>query len=80
MKLLGAGWWTFPFYEWDEKRNKLDFGHNPFSMPKGGLKALEDAKTDEQRLEIVADQYDLVVNGYEASSGAVRNYNPRNNV
>ena len=66
----------FPFYEWDEKRNKLDFGHNPFSMPKGGLKALEDAKTDEQRLEIVADQYDLVVNGYEASSGAVRNYNP----
>jgi aspartyl-tRNA synthetase len=66
----------FPFYEWDEKRNKLDFGHNPFSMPKGGLKALEEAKTDEQRLEIVADQYDLVVNGYEASSGAVRNYNP----
>ncbi len=65
-----------PFYEWDEKNNKLDFGHNPFSMPKGGLEALEKAKTDAERLEIVADQYDLVMNGYEVLSGAVRNYNP----
>ncbi len=66
----------FPFYEWDDKRKKLDFGHNPFSMPKGGLKALEDAKTDEEKLAIVADQYDMVMNGYEVASGAVRNYNP----
>ena len=66
----------FPFYEWDEKAHKLDFGHNPFSMPKGGLAALEAAKTDEEKLAIVADQYDMVMNGYEAASGAVRNYNP----
>lgn len=66
----------FPFYEWDDKRNKLDFGHNPFSMPKGGLAALENAKTDEEKLAIVADQYDMVMNGYEVASGAVRNYNP----
>ena len=66
----------FPFYEWDEKNKKLDFGHNPFSMPKGGLKALEEAKTDEEKLAIVADQYDMVMNGYEVASGAVRNYNP----
>ncbi len=66
----------FPFYEWDEKNRKLDFGHNPFSMPKGGLEALENAKTDEEKLAIVADQYDMVMNGYECASGAVRNYNP----
>ncbi|MBR3172856.1 aspartate--tRNA ligase [Candidatus Saccharibacteria bacterium] len=66
----------FPFYEWDDKARKLDFGHNPFSMPKGGLKALEDAKTDEDKLNILADQYDMVMNGYEVCSGAVRNYNP----
>lgn len=66
----------FPFYEWDDKRNKLDFGHNPFSMPKGGLAALEEAKTDAEKLAIVADQYDMVMNGYEICSGAVRNYNP----
>ena len=66
----------FPFYEWDDKNNKLDFGHNPFSMPKGGLAALEAAENDEQKLAIVADQYDMVMNGYECASGAVRNYNP----
>ena len=66
----------FPFYEWDDKNNKLDFGHNPFSMPKGGLAALEAAKTDEEKLALVADQYDMVMNGYEVCSGAVRNYNP----
>jgi len=66
----------FPFYEWDEKNKKLDFGHNPFSMPKGGLEALEAAKTNEEKLAIVADQYDMVMNGYEICSGAVRNYNP----
>lgn len=63
----------FPFYEWDDKNNKLDFGHNPFSMPKGGLKAVRET---EDKLEIVADQYDLVMNGYEILSGAVRNYSP----
>ncbi len=45
-------------------------------MPKGGLEALENAKTDEEKLAIVADQYDMVMNGYECASGAVRNYNP----
>jgi aspartyl-tRNA synthetase len=62
----------FPFYEWDDKANKLDFGHNPFSMPKGGLKSLD----TEDKLNIVADQYDMVMNGYEICSGAVRNHNP----
>lgn len=62
----------FPFYEWDDKANKLDFGHNPFSMPKGGLEALK----SEDKLSIVADQYDMVMNGYEICSGGVRNHNP----
>lgn len=66
----------FPFYEWDEKNKKLDFGHNPFSMPKGGMEALLSAKTDAEKLAIKADQYDMVMNGYECASGAVRNYNP----
>ena len=66
----------FPFYEWDEKNKKIDFGHNPFSMPKGGLSALENAKSDEEKLAIVADQYDMVMNGYEVCSGAVRNHSP----
>ena len=63
----------FPFYEWDEGADKLDFGHNPFSLPKGGLKALEET---EDKLQILADQYDMVMNGHEICSGAVRNYNP----
>jgi aspartyl-tRNA synthetase len=62
----------FPFYEWDEKTKSIDFGHNPFSMPKGGLEALENG----DKLEIMADQYDMVMNGYEICSGAVRNHNP----
>lgn len=62
----------FPFYELDEKTKKMDFGHNPFSMPKGGLEAL---KTDD-KLEILADQYDMVMNGYEICSGSVRNHHP----
>ena len=66
----------FPFYEWNDGEHKLDFGHNPFSMPKGGLGALETAATDEEKLAIVADQYDMVMNGYEICSGAVRNHNP----
>ena len=66
----------FPFYEWNDGERKIDFGHNPFSMPKGGLAALEAAETDEEKLAIVADQYDMVMNGYEICSGAVRNHNP----
>ena len=66
----------FPFYEFDEKNKKVDFGHNPFSMPKGGVESLRDAKTDAEKLSIKADQYDMVMNGYEICSGAVRNHNP----
>ena len=66
----------FPFYEWDDHGKKLDFGHNPFSMPKGGLQALESATTDAEKLAIVADQFDMVMNGYEICSGGVRNHNP----
>ncbi len=66
----------FPFYEWDANNKKVDFGHNPFSMPRGGAEALAAATTDEEKLAVVADQYDMVMNGYEISSGAVRNHNP----
>lgn len=66
----------FPFYEWDDRGKKLDFGHNPFSMPKGGLQALEATVTDADKLAIVADQFDMVMNGYEICSGGVRNHNP----
>ncbi len=62
----------FPFYEYDDKSQKLDFSHNPFSMPKGGMQSLE----AEDKLAIVADQYDMVMNGYEICSGGVRNHNP----
>lgn len=62
----------FPFYEYDEREKKLDFGHNPFSMPKGGVEALR----GEDKQAILADQYDMVMNGYEICSGAVRNHNP----
>ena len=66
----------FPFYEWDDHGKKLDFGHNPFGMPKGGLQALESVTTDADKLAIVADQFDMVMNGYEICSGGVRNHNP----
>ena len=66
----------FPFYEWDDHGKKLDFGHNPFGMPKGGLQALESATTDAEKLAIVADQFDMVMNGYEICSGGVRNHSP----
>ncbi len=62
----------FPFYETDEKTGNLDFAHNPFSMPKGGLQALE----GEDKTSIIADQYDMVMNGYEICSGGVRNHSP----
>ncbi|MER2520917.1 MAG: aspartate--tRNA ligase [Bdellovibrionales bacterium] len=62
----------FPMYEYDEERKKVDFCHNPFSMPQGGLKALE----EQDPLTIKAYQYDIVCNGIELSSGAIRNHLP----
>jgi aspartyl-tRNA synthetase len=62
----------FPFYEWDEDNKKLDFAHNPFSMPQGGLEALE----TQDPLSLKAYQYDLVCNGFEIASGSIRNQLP----
>ena len=62
----------FPMYELNEETNKIDFTHNPFSMPQGGM----DALLNKNPLEIYAYQYDIVCNGVELSSGAVRNHNP----
>lgn len=70
---LTFAWITdFPFYEVDEKTGKLDFGHNPFSMPKGGIEAF-DVKDP---LTIESLQYDLALNGYEILSGSIRNHSP----
>ncbi|RME98133.1 MAG: aspartate--tRNA ligase [Alphaproteobacteria bacterium] len=66
----------YPMFEWDEEEKKIDFSHNPFSMPQGGLEALEAAKTREELLDIKAWQYDIVCNGVELSSGAIRNHKP----
>ena len=67
----------FPMYELGEESGELEFCHNPFSMPQGGMQALLDAEGDtEKLLAIKANQYDLVVNGYESASGAVRNHDP----
>jgi aspartyl-tRNA synthetase len=62
----------FPMYEWNEEEEKIDFSHNPFSMPQGGLEAL----ATKDSLDILAYQYDLVCNGVELSSGAIRNHKP----
>ena len=62
----------FPMYEWNEEDKKVDFSHNPFSMPQGGLEALETMDP----LDILAYQYDIVCNGVELSSGAIRNHRP----
>ncbi|MFK7903229.1 MAG: aspartate--tRNA ligase, partial [Nitratireductor sp.] len=66
----------FPFYEWDEENKAVEFAHNPFSMPQGGIEALEAAKTDEDKLALKAYQYDLVCNGFEIASGGIRNHLP----
>ena len=67
----------FPMYEMGEESGQLEFCHNPFSMPQGGMQALLDAEGDNEKLlAINANQYDLVVNGYESASGAVRNHDP----
>ena len=63
-------------FEWNEEEKKIDFSHNPFSMPQGGLAALEAAKSDEELLKLKAFQYDIVCNGVELSSGAIRNHLP----
>ena len=62
----------FPMFEYDEDNKKVDFSHNPFSMPQGGLEALE----SKDPLDILAFQYDIVCNGVELSSGAIRNHRP----
>jgi aspartyl-tRNA synthetase len=62
----------FPMFEWDEDAKQVIFSHNPFSMPQGGLEALE----TKDPLEILAFQYDIVCNGVELSSGAIRNHRP----
>jgi aspartyl-tRNA synthetase len=62
----------FPFYEWDEDNKKVEFAHNPFSMPQGGL----DALNGQDPLTIKAYQYDLVCNGFEIASGSIRNQHP----
>lgn len=62
----------FPYFEYNEQLGKLDFAHNPFSMPKGGLEALE----NENPLKILSRQYDIVCNGIELSSGAIRSHKP----
>ncbi len=62
----------FPFYEWDEDNKKVEFSHNPFSMPQGGM----DALTNQDPLTINAYQYDLVCNGFEIASGSIRNEHP----
>jgi aspartyl-tRNA synthetase len=67
----------FPYFEWDEEEKKIIFSHNPFSMPQGGLEALIAAKDSrEELLKILAYQYDIVCNGVELSSGAIRNHRP----
>ncbi|MEO8455240.1 MAG: aspartate--tRNA ligase [Sphingomicrobium sp.] len=62
----------FPMYDYNEEQKKIDFSHNPFSMPQGGMEALE----SKDPLEILAWQYDIVCNGVELSSGAIRNHRP----
>ena len=62
----------FPFYEWDEENKKVEFSHNPFSMPQGGIEALN----TQDPLTINAFQYDLVCNGFEIASGSIRNQSP----
>ncbi len=62
----------FPFYEWDEDEKRIDFSHNPFSMPQGGMEAFD----SQDPLDLKAWQYDLVCNGYEIVSGGIRNHMP----
>ncbi len=63
----------YPMFEWNEEEKRIDFSHNPFSMPQGGLQALN----EKDPLDVLAYQYDIVCNGVELSSGAIRNHVPR---
>ena len=78
LDLIDAGKFIFcwivdyPLFEWDETEKKIDFSHNPFSMPQGGLEALE----SQEPLEVLGYQYDIVCNGIELASGAIRNHLP----
>ncbi|MEA3357780.1 MAG: aspartate--tRNA ligase [Patescibacteria group bacterium] len=72
--ILAFAWVVdFPMYEWKEDEGKYDFGHNPFSMPQGGMKAVQEKKPE----DILSFQYDIVCNGFEISSGAIRNHDPQ---
>ncbi|HUW61261.1 MAG TPA: aspartate--tRNA ligase [Candidatus Bathyarchaeia archaeon] len=73
-KNLAAFCWIvdFPMFEWNEDEKRIDFSHNPFSMPQGGLEAL----LNKDPLDVLAFQYDIVCNGVELSSGAIRNHRP----
>ncbi len=73
-KSVAAFCWVvdFPMFEWNEDEKKIDFSHNPFSMPQGGLEALN----EKDPLDVLAYQYDIVCNGIELSSGAIRNHRP----
>ena len=62
----------YPMYEWNETEQKVDFSHNPFSMPQGGMEALE----SKSPLDVLGYQYDIVCNGDELASGAIRNHSP----
>jgi aspartyl-tRNA synthetase len=68
----------FPFFEWSEEEKRIDFGHNPFSMPQGGMDALVKAQAEgkDALLGIKAFQYDMVCNGFEIASGGIRNHLP----
>jgi aspartyl-tRNA synthetase len=82
LNLIGDGQFKFcwivdfPQYEWNEDEKKIDFSHNPFSMPQGGLKALNAADTQDKILALKAFQYDIVCNGFEIASGGIRNSVP----
>lgn len=66
----------YPYFELNEETGKIEFSHNPFSMPQGGMETLEKAKTQDDYLKILAYQYDIVCNGIELCSGAIRNHKP----
>ena len=67
----------FPMFERDEETNQITFSHNPFSMPQGGMAALEGlSHTSEEALDVLAYQYDIVCNGIELCSGGIRNHKP----
>ncbi len=74
---FALAWITdFPFYEWNDDDKRIDFAHNPFSMPQGGAAALDAATSNQDYLALKAYQYDIVCNGFEIASGGIRNHVP----